>query len=1060
MYQLIRASAGTGKTFRLSGQYLRQLFLGHSPDSILATTFTRKAAGEIQGRVLTRLAAAAASDDGARLLAGFLDLPQLTSEGSEQLLGKLTRNLHRMRICTLDSFFQQAARGLTLELGLPPGWSIVEEHLDRELREQAIDAVLSQQLPQDAQQLMQMLAHGRSRRSIRDLIDQTVSGYHELFLQTPDTAWNQVPTPTRLTAVQRDEALHQLAAAELPSHKKIAAARQQDIDRFRNERWDEFVGNGIAAKVLDGSERYYNKELDEAVCSIYRRLLSHATAEILNRLSRQMQAIYDLISRFDREYSILKADHGWLGFGDVTRMLSGAGSGIDGEQMNYRLDSSIRNLLLDEFQDTSSDQWNILKRLTTTILDGGADSSFLCVGDGKQAIYGWRGGVAEILDAVPPAIPGIIESPLNESRRSSQAVITTVNRLFTGIGEHPNLDHYREPCLHWQERFPEHSTAVGEMPGFAVLRTSPELEAESADERKGQWNRWVALQIQGLHQQTPGAEIGVLTRRNETVARLVHELNQLGVPASEEGGTPPTDSAAVLAVLSLLHFAAHPSCTVSRYHAANSPLGPLFDLTDWEDEFQAAQVAEDIRSRWVDDGYGATLQWIADRTADQCSTRDRLRLAQIAAEGLAFDEVGSLNPADFVRLLEESRFQKSERAPVRVMTVHQSKGLEFDRVVLPELEVPLFRAPQAAYTGPDAGSPPDRVCVWTNRTIWTMLPHSLQQAFLDTESRSVAESLCLLYVAVTRARHDLTMLVPPTNPGKPPKNYAGLLVSALAETPADQPLATLFQTGDEFWFRTIPAFLKPRLRQVAAVSSGKPIRLLEMPGGRLRGLERFAPSEHTESSLALIIGKEPTAADSKFGEDSVAPADRGTLFHHWFEQIDWLDTESAITRERLLSDLPVLNYSKQNIDLLLQQFLDALQKPAVQELLSQRFHVENPPVELLGPSTEKTLTQITVQQERTFLFRDEKRIVQGSIDRLVLYQSGQTVVAADILDWKTDSPWQPATEWIESRRRYYHQQLETYRRAVMQAYRLPATAVRARLVLVATDEVCTTRPAV
>ncbi len=1056
MYQLIRASAGTGKTFRLSGQYLRQLFLGHQPDSILATTFTRKAAGEIQGRVLTRLAAAADSAQQAELLAAFLELPQITTELSEQLLSRLTRNLHRMRICTLDSFFQQIARGLTLELGLPPGWSIVDEHLDRELREQAIDAVLSQQMPRDAQQLMQMLAHGRSRRSVRDLIDNTVSDYHELFLQTDESAWNLVPTPSRLTMEQREQALHQLAAAELPGDKRFSKGRQEDIDRFRAEKWDDFISKGLAARVLDGSEKYYGKDISDELCGIYRNLLAHARAELLHRLSRQMLAIHNLISRFDREYAALKSDHGWLGFSDVTRILAGSGSSIDGDQMNYRLDSSIRNLLLDEFQDTSSHQWSILRRLTDVLLKSDQETSFLCVGDGKQAIYGWRGGVAEILDAVPPAVPGIEELPLNESRRSSPAVISTVNRIFSGLTQHSSLDHLEPACRAWQQRFPEHSTALQEMPGFAVLRTSPELNEDSDSEEPRSWNRWVAEQIRLLHEQTPGAEIGVLTRKNSTVAGLVHELNQLGVPASEEGGTPPTDSAAVLAVLSLLHLSAHPACTVSRFHVASGPLGPIVGLNNWQDDRLASEVAESMRARLVDDGYGATLQWLSDCCAPHCSTRDRLRLSQITAEGLAFDEAGSLNPADFVRLLENSRFQKSERSPVRVMTIHQSKGLEFDRVVLPELEAPLFRTPQAAYTGPDAGSQADRVCVWTSRALWPMLPDSLQQAFADTELRNVAESLCLLYVAVTRAKHDLTMLIQPTNPARPPKTFAGLLVAALADSPADQPLSILFSSGNEHWYTELPAMLQHRLPQKRGSRSMQPLSLLESPDGRRRGLARRSPSDHAVTSFAQLTTTHRQAPSSHNEFRDIDPRLRGTLMHHWFEQITWLDGNNLPNEQALLNSASQVLISESVRRTLLQEFLNRLQHPEIHRLLLQKTASQDLPDEALNRDFSSAELQCEVENERTFLIRDQGQVVQGSIDRLVLYRHQGQIIAADILDWKTDRLIEPEEDWVASRRTHYHEQLQAYRRAVMHIYQLPAECVRARLVLLDTGTVCLT----
>jgi ATP-dependent helicase/nuclease subunit A len=376
MKRLIRASAGSGKTFQLSGHFLRQLFQGHRPETILATTFTRKAAGEILGRVLLRLAEAAEDPKAAKRLADFLAPADVTTATSLALLTDVTRNLHRLRVCTLDSFFQQVARSLTLELGLSPGWSIVDEHTDRELREQSIDAVLSQHVPQDAQNLMQMLAKGRSKRSVRDLIDDTVSDYHELFLLTDDEAWNKLPRYNRLTKEQREQALRDLYAAPLATDKRFIKARAEDMERFQAELWDEFIDKGLTKAVLSGGGKFYGKALNDEVIEIYERLISHAKAELLDRLALQMKAIRNLMTRFDREYSRLRAEHGWLRFNDVTRVLARSAGAASGQRMNFRLDSSIRNLLLDEFQDTSSDQWKILKRLTQSLENYGEESSF------------------------------------------------------------------------------------------------------------------------------------------------------------------------------------------------------------------------------------------------------------------------------------------------------------------------------------------------------------------------------------------------------------------------------------------------------------------------------------------------------------------------------------------------------------------------------------------------------------------------------------------------------------------------------------------------------------
>ncbi len=116
------------------------------------------------------------------------------------------------------------------------------------------------------------------------------------------------------------------------------------------------------------------------------------------------------------------------------------------------------------------------------------------------------------------------------------------------------------------------------------------------------------------------------------------------------------------------------------------------------------------------------------------NVRDRLRLQQIIRAGHEFDETGSLDPCDFVRLLEGSRFSKSEPAAIRVMTIHQSKGLEFDIVVLPELDERLLQTPSAAVGYSEAGGQADRVVVWRSKEARALLPKPLQLAFEEDHS--------------------------------------------------------------------------------------------------------------------------------------------------------------------------------------------------------------------------------------------------------------------------------------------------------------------------------------
>ena len=128
--EVIRASAGTGKTFALSNRYLKLLASGVECQSILATTFTRKGAGEILDRIIGRLSDAALDESAAAKLSIELSW-KISQARARHILHELLGNLHRLEISTLDSFFNRVAKAFSLELRLPPNWEIVQEQVIR-----------------------------------------------------------------------------------------------------------------------------------------------------------------------------------------------------------------------------------------------------------------------------------------------------------------------------------------------------------------------------------------------------------------------------------------------------------------------------------------------------------------------------------------------------------------------------------------------------------------------------------------------------------------------------------------------------------------------------------------------------------------------------------------------------------------------------------------------------------------------------------------------------------------------------------------------------------------
>ena len=770
-----------------------------------------------------------------------------------------------------------------------------------------------------------------------------------------------------------------------------------------------------------------------------------------------MEGTYALLERFHATYSEIKQETGALRFEDVTRVLAGGGRTAGIEQQRFRLDSPIAHLLLDEFQDTSLPQWQVLRPLAQYVTANEGDtkhrgsesgsgtrrSSFFCVGDAKQAIYAWRGGKSEIFEALDSDLGDLTKQPLNKSYRSSQPVIDVVNRVFREMRRHDNLERLEPAVREWSERFPEHTTALTELPGYVELRTAPEAgEGEHTTDVK---LAWTAERVKQMAALAPGYSIGILTRRNDTVTQLIHELRQRDVPASEEGGGRLNDSPATQVILSLLKLADHPRDTVSRFHVARSPLANIVGYDNYRRRTRDTQaLVVTFELNCCDDGYGPTLRRWAERLAASCDRRELTRLQQLVETGYAYERLATLRPADFVRYVALKRVTDPTAADIRVMTVHQSKGLQFDMVVLADLDAALIGQPETFVTGQSSPTAPiDCVCLYRNAEIQRLLPQRLRKLFEDETRSSVFEAMSVLYVALTRAVHSLHMFIAPSSTNKLPKTAAGLLRAALTDGQAIAPEQSVFASGDPQWY-THCEQKSPMTDPVGrAPVPREPIRLAPpLPESRP---EWTAPSQ-------LEGGAKVRVRHMLDLSGSVATT-RGTLIHALFEQVTWLEDglPASEVLQRIAESLcdEGINSTEQ-----VATFRRMVEFPAVARVLSRSFY-ESPTDDGLrravaaGNGGQKLRAE--VRNERRFAVRDQGRLLSGSIDRLVLVYDGDRVVAADILDFKTDTANSP--EKLSELVDHYRPQLEAYCQAVATMYRLKATQITARLLFVSSGEV-------
>jgi ATP-dependent exoDNAse (exonuclease V) beta subunit len=1023
---LIRASAGTGKTFQLSNRFLQLASQGVEVDRILAATFARKAAGEIMERVLTRLSRGAQDQEQAAALAQDLELARTAVE-FRALLAEMLRRLHRIRVSTLDSLLVQLARGFSLELGLPPGWSIYDEAEQEQLQERALESLLDKH-EQEALQLVRFIGRATAGRSVASEVRQRIKEDYPLYLESEKAAWERLAPAQELNAAEIQAALAALEALPPLPTKQQQLAHAKHLEAARQGDWAHgFSSQGLVHAIVADGGVFSRRQLDPAVVQAYQPLIQHARAVYRNQIRHRTEATWRLLDLYHQEYQQQLRQARRVGFDDLARLLGHhLHEGALGD-VAHRLDAHVRHWLLDEFQDTSLAQWQVVARLTEPIREQQSGCSLFCVGDGKQAIYGWRGGVAEVFEALRQAFPGIGESPLDKSYRSSQAVIDVVNRVFGGLPGLESVQSFAPVAHRWHARFRPHETARSELPGCVTLEMSPEC-----DEPKLAALACAARRVQELAAAAPGRSIGVLVRRNAMVDLLIELLRKQGLAASEEGGTPLHTSPAVRLVLSALTLADHPHDRMARFHLARSPWAAAAGFHDFDDDRLASTWARATRARLQSAGYGRTIhQWVR-QLAPCCGPRDVQRLLQLVEVAWQYDDQATPRSDDFVRHVHLLRVEDPSLDPVRVMTIHKAKGLEFDAVVLAELDWRLQGQvpPSLAVDRPDPLAPVAQVCSYVGKDLVPLLPEDLRPLFSAHVAPRVAEALCVLYVAMTRAKHALHLILPPG--GGQNSTPARLLSESLAPGKELRPGTVLFAHGDPGWARHLPA----------ETAAGPPERVpwsvhLRPSAGRRRTLEHESPS--TLGPLHLAEALLPAASAARV---------RGTLFHRWLEQIEWLD-KGPPDEVRMLQIGRALASEGLDLPAELAEFRRLLDQEAIRQLLLRSSYSD--PARLgFPPAVAAELAagplQVAVFRERPLAVRLGDQLLSGTVDRLVVFRRGDRPLAAEVIDFKSDAAPPAAADRLVER---YRPQLAAYQRGLARSLALDSNRVVARLALLA-----------
>ncbi len=845
----LRAPAGSGKTGLLVQRVLKLLTLVAQPEEILAITFTRKAAGEMLERVLAALASAAGPEPADAYARETWALARAALARDASCGWRLREQPGRLRIQTLDAFCAAIARRHPLQAGLgglfdtteeaaalyheaaartlkggPPGaWSVLLHALDNRVDE--LVGAIAQLLAKREQWLPLLAGFDTEARTVaeRSLAEVVRERLGEVRVALEDFRADELSAVLPEIIANTSESGHfavLAGLAGLPAPMPQALPQWQALAKLLLTTADtprKLLGpeqGVLKPSEARGAEKERREAFKKRVAALAASL-GEAGANALALASRlpaptyspaawaQVSAAVRLLIHAAAELKVVFAERGAVDFTETAlAALAALGSADAPTDLLLALDYRIQHILVDEFQDTSQLQIDLLQRLTAG-WSGEAGRSLFLVGDGMQSIYGFRNARVDLFREVSQeGINGLplCNEALSSNFRASKALVEWVNAVFGRLGS-PLSRGFFVPAVA--------ARPDGQAPRWHRLA-----------DRTGEARRVVEV-VAAARQAEPDGHIGILVRARSHLDAIVPALKQAGIPFQAVDVDPLGDLPVVQDLLMLTRVLLRPADRLAWLALLRAPwVGlTLAELTALAQTLgEAPWSAQSLRA--------AAVEWPAASAArlNRClgvlepalvaCRRQALRpLVEAVWLGLggpgAADAEAREAAALFLATLarhevaggvpEWPRFERDLRelfAPpaasagprLSIMTLHKAKGLEFDTVILPGLDRkapgrgrPLLRwraeghrlllSPMAA-----RGSDKDAI---------DHLLDTLEAADQD------AERLRLAYVALTRAKSSLHLLaVLPERPdGKAPTPAAGSLLKRLWTGVASEVLA-------------------------------------------------------------------------------------------------------------------------------------------------------------------------------------------------------------------------------------------------------------------------------
>ncbi len=752
-------------------------------NSSVAMTFSRSGAKEIYNRVLELIFDAllknkieSLNDDLKKL---EFEVPVADKEILLKLLRKLIFAVNDLKICTIDSFMSKIVTSYSTELGLPRKIELTGASEEKILINDVLKTMLlsSGSLQSASEDEMRDIAmeskknsYGKASRNYLEDINDAIDKCRRIVDDNPDvTTWQfNVDIKKLCPPNEIQDAWNVLKDIEIDSRYDTCKERYNMLQKVSGASVDTFFNSAELNTmrkyfaVWDGGsipkikKTNFNDEEEKAL----RKLLSYAAWILLYQNCVRSEAALNLYRNYQKVYADTFYAKGKITFADLPRLLSNPDNDWTYD-IAYRLNNKFSHFLIDEFQDTSRLQWHVL----SSIFDTGAGDdgrSMFIVGDVKQAIYGWRSGDRRLMKQVKDNL-NLTPEPLDLSFRYGKNICTALNHIFNGEAM-CKANFFPETGKAWADIFQPHNPS-DKLKYRSLFEAYLPTDKQSKDELADSFAQIILAKIKEykIVEEQKSCAILVPTGDNGlALLDILKEDAEYGKYFMWEGNNKICNDTLITILLHLLIYIQHPADTMAKATVEMLPAAKfLLPSSAKEQCRELSYLNQEGFHKYLKN----CIQKLKKKNAAEWtpSPKEKESLELFLRSADEFDRSSVRKDAILFKkyISEVALSEEAIGYKIRIMTIHHSKGLTLDHVF-----TALFNNKQTRIINdyekniPVSGQYNGQTWMLNSVNTEMLAFKEIKDAWAAKTVEDIFENFCAHYVALSRAKYTMTLLLP------------------------------------------------------------------------------------------------------------------------------------------------------------------------------------------------------------------------------------------------------------------------------------------------------------